>query len=185
MPLWERRADVQWVADTRQPTSLWGQETGTEVAAELPTLQGHSDCAEGKDACWLPWPKALQRWAKNVPRIRTCFYQMLKPRQENYIILLWMYFMAAAAAEKAPEQWVYCGKALLLAPGFTLLPASVQWVKNGELACSHVCLVSSLAPRPWLAWCWESTPQDGWTEFIVGVREVCLAQLSTSSQQML
>lgn len=184
MPPWERQTDVQWVADTRQSTSLWGQEMGTEVAAVLPTPQGHADHAEGKDARSLPQPRALQRGVKGPQ-------DFLSPNAKAqtgklcYIILLWMYFMAAAAAEKVPEQWVYCSKALLLAPGFTLLPASVQWVKNGEPACSRVCLVYSLAPGPCLEWCWESAPHDGWTEFIVGVRKVCPAQLSTSPQQML
>lgn len=41
---------------------------------------------------------------------------------------------AAAAAEEVPEQWVHCSKALLLAPGFSLFPASVQWLKNGRPA---------------------------------------------------
>lgn len=87
--------------------------------------------------------QGLCRDGQKVPRISTCFHQMLRPWQENYIIL-WMYFIADAAAEKAPEQWRYCSKTLLLASGFTLLPAYVQWVKNGEPAWSHVCLVCSL-----------------------------------------
>lgn len=48
------------------------------------------------------YDQGLCRDGYNVPRIRTCFHQMLKPRQENHIILLWMYFMAATAAEKVP-----------------------------------------------------------------------------------
>lgn len=166
------------------PPPCGGKRWGLRWLQCFPHHKDMQTHAEGKDARSLPQPRALQRGIK-------CPQDFLSPNAKAqtgklcYIILLWTYFMAAAAAEKVPEHWVYCSKDLLLAPGFTLLPASVQWVKNGEPACSRVCLVCSLAPGPCLEWCWESAPHDGWTEVIVGVRKVCPAQLSTSPQQML
>lgn len=90
--------------------------------------------------------QGLCRDGYNISGIRTCFHQMLKPREENYIILLWTYFMTAAAAQNVPEQWVYCSKVLLVAPGFILLPAFVQWVKMvNQPEVFFVCCVHLLS----------------------------------------